>query len=122
MGHYGIQCEIETVGIPDIIPAEVVTVYGVGKRYSDKNYYVSKVIHSVGGGGFTTRLTLISNIGAELTGQAATGPRAQAFSATNTTGDDRLNVEARRQREAFGESDGDLSESSFNDFIRRGAT
>jgi hypothetical protein len=56
----GIPLEIESLGIPSIEPGQAVAVNGLGLRL-DVNYGVHKVIHSLGVGGFTTRLSLISN-------------------------------------------------------------
>jgi hypothetical protein len=60
-GNLGIQLEIETIGIPDIFPGEVVQVRGVGARFERHNYGVHKVTHNIGVGGFTTNLTLVSS-------------------------------------------------------------
>jgi hypothetical protein len=62
-GHMGITVEIETIGIPDIIPGEIVLLRGVGRRFSEHRYGVHKVTHNIGTGGFTTSLTLVTNIG-----------------------------------------------------------
>ena len=61
----GIKMEVETIGIPKIFPGDVVSVRGVSKRF-DWNYGVFHVSHTIGHGGYLTRLTLISNTAAVL--------------------------------------------------------
>lgn len=69
----GIQAEIGTVGIPDILPGEVVRVLGVGRRVSG-NYAVFKISHSLGSGGFETKLEGRSNVGQLMAGRPGVGP------------------------------------------------
>lgn len=72
----GIPLEIETLGVPDIEPGKAVAVNGLGIRL-DMNYGVHKVHHTLGLGGFTTRLSLISNttkIVAQQFQEAGSGP------------------------------------------------
>lgn len=61
----GVVLNITTLGIPDIVPGDVVAVRGVGKRF-DWNYGVFVVRHNVGSSGFTTELELRSNTAAIL--------------------------------------------------------
>lgn len=75
--NMGIEVEIESIGIPDLIPAEVVSLFGVGRRFSDQNYAITKVIHTIGSGGFTTQFTAISNIGQLVQGLPAQGPQSE---------------------------------------------
>ena len=56
----GIPLTVETLGVPDLGPGQVVQVVGLGERF-DGNYYVNKVEHSFGTGGFSSTLNLISN-------------------------------------------------------------
>jgi hypothetical protein len=65
-GNMGIQLEVETIGIPDIAPGETVLLLGVGKRLGTPRWGVHKVVHTVGTGGFTTSLTVVSNSDAIL--------------------------------------------------------
>jgi hypothetical protein len=60
--NMGVKLEVETLGVPDILPAHVVAVRGVGSRF-DGNYAVFKVSHSMGNGGTSTKLELVSNVG-----------------------------------------------------------
>lgn len=61
MANLGIQLDIQTVGIPDLAPGEVVKLAGLGKRFGDPNWGVHKIVHSVGTGGFSTSVTVVSN-------------------------------------------------------------
>lgn len=64
--NMGVQLEILTLGIPNILPGEVVSVKGVGARY-DTTYSIFTVFHSIGTAGFTTKLSLRSNTSKVLT-------------------------------------------------------
>lgn len=56
----GIPLNVETVGVPEIHPGQIVQVTGVGKRF-DGNYYITKMEHVVGTDGFSSSLEMISN-------------------------------------------------------------
>lgn len=61
----GVNLEIDTIGIPEIRPGDIVNVRGLGRRISgakNGNYGVFKVTHTMSGGGLTTSLELISNV------------------------------------------------------------
>jgi hypothetical protein len=60
--NLGVQVEIETLGDPDIVPAALVRLAGLGRRFDNRVYMVHKVSHSIGNSGFTTNLTLITNL------------------------------------------------------------
>lgn len=55
----GIRLDVTTLGIPDVMPGDVVKIAGIGRRF-DANYSVFHVKHSIGNG-FTTDLLLRSN-------------------------------------------------------------
>lgn len=74
----GIRLEIETLGIPDIVPGDILAVRGLGIRVDGPNYVVMDATHVVSTSGFTTRLTLIANVASVL----EAGP--QALGPTNT--------------------------------------
>lgn len=63
----GIQIEVDTIGIPDLIPGEVITIEGTSSKSSqgpgifDGVYGVEKVIHNIGIGGYTTHFSALSN-------------------------------------------------------------
>lgn len=61
----GIALRVLTLGIPDILPGNVVAVRGVGNRF-DFNYGVFTVRHTLGPSGYTTELELVSNTSALL--------------------------------------------------------
>lgn len=60
-GTMGVKIEIETIGIPTLVPGAFISVVGVAKRL-DQNYIVQEVEHSVGSGGFTTKFTAQANV------------------------------------------------------------
>jgi len=64
----GIDLTIETLGVPDLNPGDVIAVYGVGKRFDSTrtghegtNYAVHELTHKVGSDGFTSTLKCYSN-------------------------------------------------------------
>ena len=61
-GNIGIKLNINTIGIPDILPLENITVKGLGQRMDNVNYKVLKVTHSIGTSGFTTYLECFCNV------------------------------------------------------------
>ena len=50
----------ETIGVPDLQWGKVVMVEGVGPRFSGR-YYIERAVHTLGGGGYTTTLSVSSN-------------------------------------------------------------
>jgi hypothetical protein len=66
--------EVSTLGMPDLIPSDVVAIHGLGKRF-DSTYGVFEVTHRLGVSGYTTSMTLYSNTAAMLqTAIDAVGP------------------------------------------------
>jgi len=59
-----LQCELETIGDPTILPGDMVALSGLGRRFDNQVYRVDAVTHSIGMGGFTTNLRLQSNVDA----------------------------------------------------------
>jgi hypothetical protein len=59
----GVQLEIESLGIPDALPAQVAAVRGIGARFEGGNYAIFKVTHKVGANGYQTSVDLRSNVG-----------------------------------------------------------
>ncbi len=51
---------IKTPGIPDLVPGRIIKVTGFGEGY-DKKYFVSRVVHEIKGGNFTTLCDLEVN-------------------------------------------------------------
>ena len=58
----GVILKVGSVGIPDLEPGTIVSVRGLGKRYSGK-YSLTKVTHSFGDGGYTSSWEGIANAG-----------------------------------------------------------
>lgn len=65
-GNMGIQLDVETIGIPDLTPGETVLLAGIGKRFGTPRWGVHKVVHTLGGDGFSTSMTIVSNADAVL--------------------------------------------------------
>lgn len=66
--NLGIEIEIETVGVPEILPGETFSLAGVSSKFcgtpnSPINYTVYKVVHTLGSGGFSTKITANCNSG-----------------------------------------------------------
>jgi hypothetical protein len=57
---WGINLHIDTLGIPDLLPGNVVSIRGLGKRL-DGNYGIFRVVHLLGSGGFSTKFEAWSN-------------------------------------------------------------
>lgn len=78
--NMGVEIEIETLGVPDLIPGELISVFGVGERFSSQNYAVKRLVHTIGSGGFSTTISAISNIGQLVQGALpAQGPASTAL-------------------------------------------
>lgn len=58
--NMGVKLDIETLGVPNILPGETVLVKGLSNRYDDV-YSVFTVIHTLGPSGFTTKLEMYTN-------------------------------------------------------------
>jgi hypothetical protein len=57
----GVLIEIETLGMPNLLPSwDLIKVEGFGSLY-DYNYSVEKVMHILSEGGFITQITARSN-------------------------------------------------------------
>lgn len=70
----GIKLELETLGVPDLIPGNVIVVEGLGVRIRG-NYVLLEVTHTMGTSGFTTSMTAIKNVESVLQqGSLAFGP------------------------------------------------
>jgi len=57
----GVTIEIETMGLPDLEPGQLIQVNGVAKERIDGKYVVMTLEHSIGSGGFTTKFTAVTN-------------------------------------------------------------
>lgn len=61
LGALGLKVEIETLGMPDLFPRDVIQVRGLGEKM-DYNYAVHEVVHTLDSSGFSTRITAQSNV------------------------------------------------------------
>lgn len=61
------KTSITTIGIPNMLPGELVAIYGCSKRY-DGNYGVFSVKHSISDGGFSTSFECTRNAFSGLQG------------------------------------------------------
>jgi hypothetical protein len=50
----GVRVEIETLGVPDLLPGRTAQIDGLGPRF-DWNYGIHEVVHTLGTGGFSTQ-------------------------------------------------------------------
>lgn len=102
----GVKLTLETLGIPDLSPGEVVFVTGLGRRLvSPTGYLITELTHTRGGGGYTTSMEVISNTANALAdAERAYGQAAQPASpsAPQGTGSEtqtaRVQTPARRGR------------------------
>lgn len=80
----GMQCELEILGDPTILPGDMISVAGLGRRFDNRLYRVYTVTHSIGLGGFATNLVVNSNIDARTPSQEE-APSAEAAGGTGRT-------------------------------------
>ena len=57
----GITIEVETLGMPDLLPGHLIEVKGVAKGRLDGPYVILDLEHSIGSGGFTTKFKAVTN-------------------------------------------------------------
>ena len=74
----GLPATATTIGVPDLYPADIVRVLGVGARL-EGNYGVFTVDHVIGGDGYNTEVALRSNLSPAVLGAAPpeTAPSGQ---------------------------------------------
>lgn len=58
----GVQVEIESLGVPEILPGDVFRLEGLGIRW-DQNYAVQQVTHRLGTGGYSTHVVGVNDTG-----------------------------------------------------------
>ena len=81
-GAMCVQCEIETLGDPAVLPGDVVALAGLGRRFDSRVYHVWEVTHSIGVGGYSTNILVRSNIDPASAGNDTTGqPNTSKFQA-----------------------------------------
>jgi hypothetical protein len=59
--NIGVSLQVEVPGDPSVLPGHTVRLAGLGRRFDGPIYAVHTVTHSIGTGGFTTNLMLITN-------------------------------------------------------------
>ena len=93
--NVGIRLELETLGIPDLVPGDVVTVQGLGIRV-DGNYATMEVTHTASTSGLTTRMTAVKNVESILQqGQRVLGQVNRSRATPATGGSTRGSPESR---------------------------
>ncbi len=91
----GIRLELETLGIPDLVPGDVVTVQGLGIRV-DGNYATMEVTHTASASGMTTRMTAGKNVESILQqGERVIGQVNRSTASPLAAGPARGSAEAR---------------------------
>lgn len=58
----GIRLELDGLGIPDLLPGEIVAVTGLGRRLDGPHYMIFEITHTLGTGGYTTRTVNYANV------------------------------------------------------------
>lgn len=61
--NMGTKIDVQTLGIPNLRPGQVVSIAGVSKTRIDGNYAIFEVEHTLGTGGFETSFTAYKNVG-----------------------------------------------------------
>jgi hypothetical protein len=79
--NMGIKIEVDTLGVPNLFPGDLIELQGVGKRLGTdsgeyvKNYAIFTVTHTFNGSGLSTSFTAVSNVGSMFDrGQKQQGP------------------------------------------------
>ena len=104
----GIKLEVDSLGVPDILPGETVSVAGLGVRIDGPNYMVFDVAHTIDGSGFGTHLTKYANVSETWTrALPAAGPVPQREpAATLAPGQERIEVRSRDEEQRLAEASG----------------
>lgn len=69
-GTQGTQIEVDTIGIPTLVPGTLISVFGVAARLN-QNYIVDSVEHNVGTSGYSTKFTAYANVSPLAGGSSA---------------------------------------------------
>lgn len=92
----GVPLDIDTIGLPNIVPGMLVQVRGLGKKL-DNNYMVFNVTHTLNTSGYTTHLHIIANTQAALEAQARNlDPGTQNTNVAKEDGGASTNVQAQK--------------------------
>lgn len=114
----GIRLELETLGIPDLVPGDVVTVQGLGIRV-DGNYATMEVTHTASTGGMTTKMTAVKNVESILQqGERVLGQVNRSRAAPVAAGPARGSAEARAYARETLNMVADAEQQSLRDALR----
>jgi hypothetical protein len=58
----GIRLELDTLGVPDLLPADTFSISGLGTRIDGPNYMVFDFTHTLGTQVYVTKLTAYANV------------------------------------------------------------
>jgi hypothetical protein len=94
----GIRLDVETIGIPEIFPSDLVSIQGLGDRINAP-YLVMKVIHTYTASGFGTSLQLISST-SDFGKKAAKGKKLTVNRQVPDEGNiDTVSMKAKKQKQ-----------------------
>lgn len=60
-GGMGLGLDLDTLGVPDLLPGDTIYVSGVSEKRADGHYGVFEITHEFSGSGFTTKLKCFAN-------------------------------------------------------------
>lgn len=79
--NIGVTLNVETIGVPDLVPGDLVIVHGCGARISGERngrYNIHHITHTHNNSGWTTKWTGIANAAVLNDGVPAKGPQNNA--------------------------------------------
>jgi len=97
--YVGMQINIDTLGLPDLLPAEVIALRGYGVRIDTDNYAIMNLTHTLGSNGFLTSFTAFKNVQGNIASEIAPPQAAGASSPTEIQLDDPNKVVALNGKE-----------------------
>jgi len=108
----GIRMEVDTLGVPDLLPGETVSVSGLGIRLSGPHYMIFEVLHTVGTGGYSTHITQYANVSETWTrALPGAGPVPQRDPIqTLAPGQERIEVRSREEQQRLDDASGRTGE------------
>lgn len=81
--YIGMKINLDTLGIPDLMPLEIIAVRGFGERIDGGNFGIFKIIHTLGTGGFRTSLECYKNVQGQVASEL-NPPQQQGISSPHT--------------------------------------
>lgn len=76
IGGRGVKIEVQTVGIPTLVPGQIIEIAGISPKRIDGLYIVFEVTHTLGTGGYDTSFVAYTNV-AQLTTRPGAGIEQQ---------------------------------------------